>query len=41
MSLQAWKPENLSCNGEDIKISESQAGVHYAEDMVLLVVGKL
>lgn len=40
MCLQAWQPENLSCNGEDIKISESQAGVHYAEDMALLAVGK-
>lgn len=30
-----WQPENLSYNGKDIKIYESQAGVHYAEDMAL------
>lgn len=32
-----WQSENLSQNAKDIKISESQTGVHCAEDVALLV----
>lgn len=40
MILQACQRENLSHNVKDIKISESQAGVLYAENMALLLEGK-